>query len=240
MIKYEFLNKVLFFPEQGILVVGDLHIGYELALVESGILLPGQQVQEVIETLGSIITQIKNKNHALKKIIFLGDVKHMFGYEWQEKENFNKILEFLEEHVAREDIILIKGNHDTMDLGLGFVDYYADDGIVFLHGHEAFPQIYDKKINVVVTGHLHPSVILEEEPGVKHETYKCFLEGEVKGKKYIVLPSFLEFYEGTPINFYREDFIESFSIIPKRDIMKFRIHVVGEDKVYGFGTVGEL
>src|SRR3990172_2486250 len=239
-LQYEFIDKTLFFPEQGILAIGDLHIGYELALVESGILLPEQQVAETIESLTLIIKEIKAKKYGLKKIVFLGDIKHFFGYEYAEKVNFNKVLDFLKTHVPEENIILIKGNHDTMDLGFDFRNYYVEDGIAFLHGHEPYPAAYDKKVSCIVTGHLHPSVILEEEPGVKHETYKCFLEGDVKGKRYIVMLSFLEFYEGTPVNFYSEDFIESFSIISKRDILNFKIHVVGEDNVYGFGRVGEL
>jgi len=241
-IKYEFINKALFFPEQGILAIGDLHIGYELALVESGILLPEQQVAEVIENLKKIIKEIQDKKYQINKVVFLGDIKHFFGYEYEEKANFHKILDFLAEYVPEEDIILIRGNHDTMNIGLDFVDYYITDDkkIAFLHGHEPYMEVYDKKIQVVVTGHLHPSVILEEEPGVKHETYKCFLVGASRGKIFIVMPSFLEFYEGTPVNFYHEDFIESFSIISKRDIMKFRVFVVGDDNVYEFGKVGEL
>ena len=238
--QYEFIDKTLFFPKQGILVIGDLHIGYELALVESGILLPEQQVAETIENLKEIIQEIKTRKYGLKKIVFLGDIKHFFGYEYAEKANFNKVLDFLKTQVPEENIILIKGNHDTMNLGLNFKNYYVEDGIAFLHGHEPYPAVYDKKISCIVTVHLHPSVILEEEPGVKHETYKCFLEGNVREKKLIVLPSFLGFYEGTPVNFYSEDFIEAFSIISKKDILKFKVNVVGEDSVYEFGRVGEL
>jgi len=238
--KYIFIDKALFFPNQGILAIGDLHIGYEQALVESGILIPEQQVNEVIENLKKIIKEIGAKKYKLKKIVFLGDIKHLFSYEYAEKVNFNRVLEFLKKYVPEENIILIRGNHDTMDLGFDFRNYYIEENIAFTHGHQAFSVLYNKKIDYVVTGHLHPSIIIEEKPGVKHETYKCFLVGSSRGKTFIVMPSFLEFYEGTPVNFYSEDFVESFSIISKRDIMKFKIHVVGEDKVYGFGTVGDL
>jgi hypothetical protein len=237
---YIFIDKSLFFPEQGILVIGDLHIGYEQALMDSGILIPEQQVNEVIETLDFIINEIKTKKYELKKIVFLGDIKHMFGYEWKEKASFNRILEFLKKYVSEKNIILIRGNHDTMNLGFQFKDYYIDSNIAFTHGFEDFPELYDKSVSVIVTGHLHPSVILTEDPGVKKENYKCFLVGSSKGKTILVLPSFLEFYEGTPINYYKEDFIPSFSIIPKKDILKFKIFVIGEDSVYEFGKVGDL
>ena len=61
---YEFLGKALFFPEQGILVIGDLHIGYEESLVESGILVPEQQVAEAVKDLEKIIQQIKDRGHS--------------------------------------------------------------------------------------------------------------------------------------------------------------------------------
>lgn len=237
---HEFIGKCLFFPKQGILVVGDLHIGYELEIVESGILIPERQVEEVIENLDSIIKKIQEKKQKINKVIFLGDVKHMFSYDYKEKKNFNKVLDLLQNYVKEKDIIIIKGNHDTSELGLKLHAYYIDDGIAFLHGHISFPEVFDRKIKVVVSGHLHPSVMLEEHPGVKNETYKCFLEGKSKGKTFIVVPSFLPFYEGTPVNEYKDLFVPSFSIIPGKDILKFRVYVIGDDGIYDFGRVGEM
>jgi metallophosphoesterase superfamily enzyme len=54
------------------------------------------------------------------------------------------------------------------------------------------------------------------------------------------MPSFLDFVEGTPVNDYKTDYIESFSIIPKKAILGFNVQVVGKDKVYDFGKVGDL
>jgi metallophosphoesterase superfamily enzyme len=48
--------------------------------------------------------------------------------------------------------------------------------------------------------------------GVKKEIYKCFLEGKSRGKTSIIIPSFLDFTEGTLVNDYNEDYFESFSI----------------------------
>ncbi|MEX2017430.1 MAG: hypothetical protein WD876_03070, partial [Candidatus Pacearchaeota archaeon] len=59
-------------------------------------------------------------------------------------------------------------------------------------------------------------------------------------KTAIVLPSFMDITEGTPVNYYDEDYVESFSLIPKRDIMKFRIYAVGEKEVLDFGRVKDL
>ena len=238
--EYEFIGKTLFFPEKGILVIGDLHIGYEHALMESGILLPEQQVQEAIVDMEAVFEKVKKQRQKIKKVVFLGDIKHFFSYEWKEKSNFVKVMYFLKTHVDAKNIVIIKGNHDTMNLGFDFQDYHIDSGIAFLHGHEVFPEVLGKEVRTVVSGHLHPSVILSENPGVKSESYKCFLTGHSQGKEFIVVPSFSEFYEGTPVNNYREEFVESFSIIPRKDILKFKIHIVGEDVVYDFGTVKDL
>src|SRR3989344_5383415 len=92
---YKFIDKALFFPEQGILAVGDLHVGYEHALRESGFLVPESQIKDIISDLEKIILKIKEKKHKLRKVVFLGDIKHYFNYEWREKFNFSKLLDFL-------------------------------------------------------------------------------------------------------------------------------------------------
>ncbi|MBU2616961.1 MAG: metallophosphoesterase [Nanoarchaeota archaeon] len=238
--KYEFINKTLFFPEKGILAVGDLHIGYETALLNSGIILPEIQAEEVIKELKEIIEEIKSKKYKLKKIIFLGDIKHAFGYEWKEKANFKKVLEFLKEYIPGKNVVLVKGNHDTMELGTHLKDHHIEGDAFFAHGHQQLIQMYDKKIKTVVSGHLHPSVTLKEKHGAKKETYKCFITGKSKGKTFFILPSFLNFVEGTPVNTYKEDYIESFSIVPEKDILNFDVYVIGKNKVYKFGKIKDL
>ena len=66
--EYKFINKTLFFPEQGILVVGDLHIGYDYMIQQSGVLIPEQQVHNIIEELEKILNQLQDK---VKKIVFI-------------------------------------------------------------------------------------------------------------------------------------------------------------------------
>lgn len=242
-IKYEFIDKSLFFPESEILAIGDLHIGYDYMIRQSGVLIPERQVKDIISDLKKIFQKIKTKNsgNKINKIVFLGDIKHAFSYEPEEKQSFLEVMKFLKEIVLEKDIIFIRGNHDTMDFTYGnMVDYYIEAGIAFIHGHQLFSEVFDKRVGCIVSGHLHPSVILSEKPGIKKESYKCFLEGKYKGKTFIVMPSFVDFYEGSPVNDYREDYIEDFFIVPKKEILKFKIHVVGESKVYDFGMVGDL
>ncbi len=234
---YKFIKETLFFPEEKILVVGDLHLGYDLMLQESGVLIPEKQPKEVIKRLEKIFKIVESQNEKINKIIFLGDIKHYFTYEFKEKNDFREVMDFLRKKFKDENIILIKGNHDTVDYSENKImkEYHIENNMVFLHGHESYPEVFDKKIKRVVSGHLHPSVILEEQP--KREMYKCFLTGKSKGKEFIILPSFLGIAEGTPVNNYDEEYMESFFIIPKKDILTFNVHVVGKDKIYDFGKV---
>ena len=240
--KYKFINESLFFPGRGILVIGDLHIGYDVMLRQSGVLIPERQIEDVMERLDKIFQKIDSKNYELKKIIFLGDIKHSFGFEFEERKDFDQIMDFLRQRFSDKDIILIKGNHDTIDYSFEgkMVDTYLEDEIVFLHGHKSFPEVFDKTTNLIVMGHLHPSVVLQENPGIKKENYKCFLTGRYKKKDVIVLPSFLGIIEGSKVNEYSDKLEKDFSIIPKKNLLKFKVHVVGKEEIYDFGKVKDF
>lgn len=239
---YIFIGKTLFFPDKGILAVGDLHLGYEYQLQQSGILVPETQIKEIKDELKDVFNEIKKRKLKLKKIIFIGDIKHSFAYEWKEKNYFNDILKFLREYIDDKNIILIKGNHDTIDYSFSdrLQDYYIKDDIAFIHGHELFPEVFDKKIKIIVMGHLHPSIILTDKSQIKKEKYKCFLVGKFKNKEIIILPSFLETIEGTTINSLEYEYEDYFSIIPKKNLMNFDVYIVGENESYHFGKIKNL
>jgi hypothetical protein len=236
---YIFFNKTLFFPEKGILAIGDLHLGFEYQLQQSGVLIPEQQVKEIVEELKAIFHKIKSKKFSIKKIVFIGDIKHSFSYEWKEKNFFKEIINFLKNYVEDKDIILIKGNHDTIDYSFSdkLQDYYIEDKIAFTHGHTLFKEVFSEKIETIVMGHLHPSVILSDSQDIKREKYKCFLIGKFKEKNIIILPSFLATIEGTTINSVDYEYEDSFSIIPKKNLMNFETYIVGEKEVYNFGKI---
>jgi len=239
--EYVFIDKTVFFPELGILAVGDLHLGYELMLRQSGVGLPESQVDEIIEDLKKTFAKIKALGFSIKKIIFLGDIKHYFGFEYNERRIFDEILNFLKNYFEDKDIILIKGNHDKMDYsGKKMKNYLIRDGICFVHGHIAFPEIYDESVKTIVMGHIHPSVIISDRANVKREKFKCFLVGKFHNKKVIILPSFFEIIEGTSVNDYREDYQSYFSILPKDVVLGSEIFVIGKDEIYDFGKVKDL
>ena len=90
--RYQFLGKTLFFPERKILVVGDLHIGYDYMIQQSGVLLPEQQTEE-------IISELKRNYNGL----IISDEIHMLGL----KNYFNSLDEmYVAVFKAGNDLIL--------------------------------------------------------------------------------------------------------------------------------------
>ena len=229
------LKKVLGVKKkEKVLVIGDLHLGYEESLNKSGVLISRKMFEELLKDLDEIFSVVGE----VDKIVLLGDVKHDFGeINRQEWSDVIKLFEYLEDRC--KDIVIIKGNHDNMLQGIAkqrdieVKDYFILENMAFLHGDKDFPGIYDKKIKYWIVGHAHPAVKLSD--GVKVEKYKCFLSGRYKGKKVIIVPSFFEYSAGSD---FREN---DLNLAWPFNVDKFEVGVVGEDlKVLDFGKLGKL
>jgi uncharacterized protein len=238
--KYSFVGKCLFFPKEKILVIGDLHLGYEEMLKEQGVNINLNQLKQTLSDLDGIFDYLYNSKYDVKKIILLGDVKHYFSFSKIELNHLNKLIEYLSKKVSKENIILIKGNHDTFSLdSKEFRDYYIFHDIAFIHGHKSFPEIYSKNINHIVLSHIHPAITLYDKMKIKREKYKCFLVGKWKSKKVIILPSFLPFIEGSNLSEFEGK--EKFSIISHKNLSDFEAFVIGEDlEVKAFGKLKNI
>lgn len=231
----EIKKKALWLKKQKILVISDLHIGYEEALNQRGIFIPR-----------SIFTEIKKQVVDLlklnpKEVVVLGDLKHEFNHissqEWKD------CLELIELISKKAKIILIKGNHDTIlgpiaekkNLELKKFYYLEKEKIIFIHGNKITldKSLYDSKL--VIIGHEHPSIELSE--GEKKEKYKCFLLGKWNKKDLIVVPSFLP---TLGINVLKEKFLSPFLKQTKKDIENFRIYIIQMNKIYDFGKIKEI
>jgi len=228
------VGKALWIEKLKILVVADLHIGYEEALAEEGYLLPRTMFKEMSKELKELLEKLKPS-----LVVINGDLKHEFGQiskqEWFET---NTILDMI---LERSKVVLIKGNHDTIlepiarRKNLEIKDFYIVDGICILHGHKIFvdKEIYDKKIKILIIGHEHPAISIRE--GLRKETYKCFLLGRWKDKKLIVMPSFFTLYEGSDIK--KEELLSPY--LNEKSIKNFEVFVVA-DKIYRFGKVKDI
>ena len=222
------VDTALWFELEKVLVINDLHIGYEEVLHRKGILVPRFQLEQIMNKLKLIIQKTKPA-----KIIINGDLKHEFGkvlrQEWKEVLEF---LDFLLQNIS--EVIIIKGNHDPIiqpladKKGIAVVNQYQVGGTLIVHGDE----LVETTATRIVIGHEHPAITIRE--GSKWEKYKCFLKGTWKKKELIAVPSFNPLLEGTDV--LKEQLLSPFL----EDIRKFEVYVVGEKEVYYFGKIKEL
>ncbi|MBU2522671.1 MAG: metallophosphoesterase [Nanoarchaeota archaeon] len=241
----EIKGKALWIRKHKVLVIGDLHIGYEEALEKQGIAAPRRAFGELKQELSNLLVETSPK-----KVIINGDLKHEFGeiskQEWSETMD---ILNMIRDHC--DEIVLVRGNHDKIlepiatRMGLKIVNSYfleeiekkeqhdiSIDSICFLHGDKIISNVDTKRAKILIIGHEHAAIGLRE--GEKVEKYKCFLIGKWKDKKLIVLPSFFSLIEGTDVNNER-----LLSPYLHQDIGNFEVYVVG-DQTYHFGSLKKI
>ncbi|MGB9707896.1 MAG: metallophosphoesterase [Candidatus Pacearchaeota archaeon] len=231
----EIKNKALWLSRQKVLIIGDLHIGYEEALIEEGVLVPKVTFSKIKK---EILELLKLKP---KIVVINGDLKHEFG-EISRQEWF-ETLEILDILLKKAKVVLIKGNHDTIlepiakKKNLTVRNFYIVNDIAILHGHKILldKEIYAKKIKTIIIAHEHPAVSIRE--GVKQEIYKCFLKGKWHDKSLVVLPSFFSVYEGSDVKC--EKLLSPF--LEERAIKNFEVYVLDEKgKVYNFGKLKNI
>ncbi|MBS3116071.1 metallophosphoesterase [Candidatus Woesearchaeota archaeon] len=224
----EIIGTALWLKKEQILVINDLHLGYEEALHRKGILVPKFQLQEMIAQA----TAITKKTSPLL-IILNGDLKHEFGsilkQEWKEVLQF---LHFLSQQCT--EIIIIQGNHDPIIKPLAekrkikVVKEYGIGDIILVHGDK----LVETKAKTLIIGHEHPAITIRR--GGKWEKYKCFLKGKWKRKEIIAVPSFNPLLEGTDI--LKEEVLSPFL----EEIMNFEVFVVGKEEIFSFGKVKDV
>ena len=227
----KFIGKSVYIESENILVISDLHFGFEESLNQQGVFIPRIQFKEVMREMQDILSKIKPE-----KIIILGDLKHVFGnilmQEWQETVKF---IDYLSENC--KEVIILKGNHDKI-LGpiaskrdIDIREFYSEGKYFFCHGDKKFNDMLNKDIEYIVMGHLHPTVTLRDK--AKVEKYKCFLVGKYKNKTLVILPSFIPLTVGADLMLYG---LKPFDDI---DLDDFEVYDV-EDEVYEIGKYKEF
>lgn len=207
--------------EEKVLVVADLHIGFEKELSKMGVNIPSQ-VEKLFSRLKSLIQRFKPD-----RLVLLGDVKHavpvISDQEWTDLPLFFERL--LELGVSVE---IIPGNHD------GHIEPLTPRGVIIhdnrgiqvgsvalLHGH-TWPNTKLFECRTMFIGHNHPVVELRDRLGFR-EVLPVWLISEVSThlayglqekvmkmshvssyklrlKKLIVMPAFNTLLAGKSIN----------------------------------------
>ncbi|MCK5037807.1 MAG: metallophosphoesterase [Thermoplasmata archaeon] len=229
-------DNSLFLRESQILIVSDLHIGYEASMRAEGVAIPDFQMKEILDNLGRTLDHFSPET-----LIINGDIKHEFGknlgQEWDE------VMELA--HMVKErgvDLKLVRGNHDNFlktivgRLDIELANYYLVNNIIkdvlIYHGHKNIePAGFD---GLRIFGHEHPVLRLRDEIGARI-TMPCFLYDEFN--KFMIMPAFSPLASGTNViaptrNFMIEE-------LRNRDISGARIFAIGEGKIMDFGLVGD-
>lgn len=175
-------EKAIFWKEEEILLLSDLHLGKAGHFRKAGIPVPAKVHQHDLERLGVLI-----RRYVPKKVIFLGDLFHSeLNNEWWE---FHKWLQ----NFKGTGFVLIKGNHDILSQELYKAENFeiAEKELAispFLLTHEPLTGKNAKEGFYTISGHIHPAVLLYGA-GLQQISLACFYFG----LHYALLPAFGKF-----------------------------------------------
>ncbi|MDH5815967.1 MAG: metallophosphoesterase [Candidatus Nezhaarchaeota archaeon] len=147
-----------------VVTASDLHIGLEYELQTLGFKVPSQ-TSEVTKGLFNLLMSIRPD-----VLVLLGDVKHEIGrlrkrVEVEVEGFIRRTLELTNK------VVIIMGNHDgsLKHLRIDGVEIYdasgvSIDDVSFIHGN-AWPKPELFTNNVLVMGHVHPSIAIPYRDG---------------------------------------------------------------------------
>ncbi len=147
--------------DTSVLLISDLHLGFEEDLAENrGVRFPPQH-PKILERITKLV-----KKHKISHLYVIGDVKHTIltdsFYNWE------IIPEFMESLANQADITIIPGNHDgdlkallprsvTVTSVRGLLIGPKNKHVGLIHGHSwPAPEVLDAKM--IVIGHNHPTI----------------------------------------------------------------------------------
>jgi len=225
----QLMDLALYLKKEQILIIEDIHLGYEESLSQQGVLVPRFQLEETIKRLEKILKKLK-----IKEVVITGDLKHEFGkILYTESRDTLQFLDFL---LKKYKVTIIKGNHDTIltyivqKRDIELKQYYKINNFFICHGDRLMENLDFFNSNTIIIGHEHPAISISKNS--RSETFKCFLIGKYKNKNLIVMPSFNILIEGS--NILKEKLLSPF--LKKSNLDDFEIYVVA-DKIYNFGKL---
>lgn len=216
--------------EDNVLVVADMHLGYEAALEQEGLSIPRVQTRKIEQYLLRTIEAVRPS-----KVVVAGDLKHNFSrnltQEWQDVARFVGALK------GRVSLEVVKGNHDNYlgiilsEYGIPFRREVRHSGVRIVHGHEG--TLDDAP---TVMGHIHPSIRLKDSIGASLKD-PCFLFDPTR--KVLVLPALSLVSPGTDVA--SQNWSDDISpMLAGTGLSGFVPIAFSGDKALEFPTVGEL
>lgn len=168
----------LFWAEEKMLIISDLHVGKTAHFRKHGIAVPSEVLSDDLERLAAQIIYFTPK-----KLLIVGDFWHA---------GHNSDFEIFQQWTLSFptlQIILVKGNHDRFaehplqQIGVSVIE---NQWLLspFLFSHE--PLSHNN--HVVISGHIHPGVLLRLKSKIFYKL-PCFAIQE----NQIILPAFSRF-----------------------------------------------
>lgn len=169
-------SGVLFWEEQSMLLISDVHLGKVSHFRKFGAAVPQQAVQKNFTAMDTAIEHFHPKT-----VVFMGDLFH---------SSLNKEWQLFETWAAAQfaNIILVSGNHDIIsplkyeELGIEVIEELILKNFLLTH----HPEERDGFFNFC--GHIHPAIKLT---GFGRQTVRlpCFYKSPIQ----LILPAFGEF-----------------------------------------------
>jgi DNA ligase-associated metallophosphoesterase len=201
----------LYWPDEALLVVADLHLEKGSAFAARGVLLPPYDTTATLARLARLI-----ERYAPRLVIALGDSFHDGGGPSRMSDMSRVALTALQ---RSRDWIWITGNHDPEPAdGIGgrFADVLALGGLTFRH--EPTPGFCDGEI----AGHLHPLARIAKRG--RAVSRRCFAADGLR----LVMPAFGAYAGGLNV---RDRAIASLF-----GASGFTAHMLGDSRLYAIAA----
>ena len=202
-------SGALYWPEQGLLAVSDLHLEKGSSFAARGMLLPPYDTAATLARLTRLIAR-----YAPRIVVALGDSFHDGGgparLGAEDRDNISAMQ-------RGRDWIWIAGNHDpepASGIGGAFQETLSVAALTFRH--------LPTGASGEVCGHLHPVArIAQRGRSVRR---RCFAADKMR----MVMPAFGEFTGG--LNVRDAAFADLFGTL------SFTAHLLGPDRLYAFAA----
>jgi DNA ligase-associated metallophosphoesterase len=213
------LAGALYWPEERLLVVSDLHLEKGSSFAARGVLLPPYDTAATLESLAGALAR-----HDVRIVVSLGDNFHDQGGPARLAGVDRARLSALQ---RGRDWIWIAGNHDpnidpgqASRVGGAFAKALALGPLVFRHEptHDASPG--------EIAGHLHPVARITRRGHTL--TRRCFASDGAR----LVMPAFGAYTGGLDIRHA--------AFAPVFGARDFTAHVIGQRRLYAIAAVRRL
>jgi uncharacterized protein len=199
----------LYWPEQGLLVVADLHLEKGSSFAKRGVFLPPYDTAATLARLAQLIA-----HYAPRCVIALGDNFHDGGGASRLQDGDRDQIRALQ---RGRDWIWITGNHDP-DPAEGIGGFFPASLVVgaLSFRHEPTAKAEDGEI----AGHLHPVARVTQRG--RTVSRRCF----AANGKQAVMPAFGAYTGG--LNIRHHAFAEVFGSL------SYTAHMLGDGRLYAF------